>query len=128
MLSKRVLPTHNCSSDSEGESHDESGSFDTDRNTTHLTSFCSALVDYANYSRMSMASKLNVTRLRDVWSFNEEFTGAAALVATLPSPPSDCVILAFHSSGRYLATGEVRKNGVTKENNRGESQSFITKL
>jgi hypothetical protein len=42
---------------------------------------------------------------RDVWSFNEDFT-AAALVVTLPSPPSDCVILAFHPSGRYLATGK----------------------
>jgi hypothetical protein len=279
MLSKRVRPSHNCSSDSEGESYDEPDSFDTDHNTTDLTSFFSALVDHANYSRMSMASKLNVTRLstmlrvcpspaaaprpplslsginfgakqrlllagraqlcavliyrllpfkgvvaarqllrlaeivvsrslkyrrassrkkretselevtvhppencefgsivyhpsgryaaigqelwvlkedgspascilplkcsgvdafhpsgryfasgRDVWSLNEDFT-AAALVVTLPSPSSDCVILAFHPSGRYLATGEVQENGVTEENKRGaESQSFITKL
>jgi WD40 repeat protein len=60
----------------------------------------------------------------------EDFT-AAALVVTLPSPPSNCVILAFHPSGRHVATGEVQKNGVTKENDpleRGISQSFITKL
>jgi WD40 repeat protein len=64
---------------------------------------------------------------KDVWSLNDDYT-ATALILTLPSPPSDCVILAFHPSGRYLATGEVQKNGVTKENKRGESQSFITKL
>ena len=50
------------------------------------------------------------------------------MLVTLPSLPSDCVILAFHPSGRYLATGEVQENGVTKRNDQGESQSFITKL
>jgi hypothetical protein len=71
MLAKRVRPTHNsegdCSSDSDCESLDSSGSFDTYHNTDHntkdLTSFFSALVDHANYSRMSMASKFNVARL-----------------------------------------------------------------
>jgi hypothetical protein len=42
---------------------DNSDSFDTGHNTKDLTSFFSALVDHASYSRMLMASKLNVTRL-----------------------------------------------------------------